>query len=112
MQTIAAENKFAIKPLTGLTRSKTDAPTQLNQAIFKAAKPLGDKPTVFTTELPSGEQVVVSVSKVQEGVMSDDDKKQLQLAIKNLGKAFGQADFNALINSLQAKADISVKAPK
>jgi peptidyl-prolyl cis-trans isomerase D len=44
--------------------------------------------------------------------MSDDDKKQLQLAIKNLGKAFGQADFNALINSLQAKADISVKAPK
>jgi peptidyl-prolyl cis-trans isomerase D len=112
MQTIAAENKFAIKTLTGMTHSKTDAPAQLNQAIFKAAKPVGDKPTVFTTELPSGEQAVVSVSKVQEGVMSDDDKKQLQLAIKNLGKAFGQADFNALINSLQAKADISVKAPK
>ncbi|MDO9161034.1 MAG: SurA N-terminal domain-containing protein [Methylococcaceae bacterium] len=112
IQSVAAENKFVVKKLTGLARNRNDIPVELRQEIFKAAKPIGDKPTVLTTELSSGEQAVVSVAKVQEGVMSADDKKQLPLALKNIGKAFGQADFNALINSLQAKADISVKVPK
>lgn len=109
---VAAENKLQVKTVAGLTRSKSDVPLQLSQAIFKAAKPVGGKPTVFTAELPSGEQVVVSLSKVKEGVMSDDDKKQMELAMKNIAKAFGQTEFNALINSLQASADISVRAPK
>jgi peptidyl-prolyl cis-trans isomerase D len=112
IQTVAAENKLQVKTVAGLTRSKEDVPLPLSQAIFKAAKPVGGKPTVFIAELPAGEQVVVSLSKVKEGVMTDDDKKQMELATKNIAKAFGQTEFNALINSLQAEADISVKAPK
>ncbi|MFA6163585.1 MAG: SurA N-terminal domain-containing protein [Methylobacter sp.] len=112
IRTVAADDKLQVKTVAGLTRNKSDVPFQLSQEIFKAAKPVGGKPTVFTAELPSGEQVVVSLSKVKEGVMSDDDKKQLELAMKNLAKAFGQTEFNALINNLQANADISVKAPK
>ncbi len=112
IQTVAAENKLQVKTVAGLTRNKSDVPLQLSQEIFKAAKPVGGKPTVFTAELPSGEQAVVSLSKVKEGVMSDDDKKQMELAIKNIAKAFGQTEFNALINSLQASADISVRTPK
>ncbi|MGZ5621475.1 MAG: SurA N-terminal domain-containing protein, partial [Methylobacter sp.] len=96
----------------GLTRSKEDVPLPLSQAIFKAAKPVGGKPTVFIAELPAGEQVVVSLSKVKEGVMTEDDKKQMELATKNIAKAFGQTEFNALINSLQADADVEVRAPK
>ncbi|MGZ8952502.1 MAG: SurA N-terminal domain-containing protein [Methylobacter sp.] len=112
IQTVAAENKLQVKTVAGLTRSKEDVPLPLSQAIFKAAKPVGGKPTVFIAELPAGEQVVVSLSKVKEGVMTEDDKKQMELATKNIAKAFGQTEFNALINSLQAEADISVKAPK
>lgn len=112
IQTVAAENKLQVKTVSGLTRSKEDVPLPLSQAIFKAAKPVGGKPTVFIAELPAGEQVVVSLSKVKEGVMTEDDKKQMELATKNIAKAFGQTEFNALINSLQAEADISVKAPK
>jgi len=112
IQTVAAENKLQAKTVAGLTRSKEDVPLPLSQAIFKAAKPVGGKPTVFIAELPAGEQVVVSLSKVKDGVMTEDDKKQMELATKNIAKAFGQTEFNALINSLQAEADISVKAPK
>ncbi|PPK75675.1 peptidyl-prolyl cis-trans isomerase D [Methylobacter tundripaludum] len=112
IQTVAAENKLQVKTVAGLTRSKEDVPLPLSQAIFKAAKPVGGKPTVFIAELPAGEQVVVSLSKVKDGVMTEDDKKQMELATKNIAKAFGQTEFNALINSLQAEADISVKAPK
>ncbi len=112
IQAVAAENKLPVKTVTGLTRSKDDVPVQLSQAIFKAAKPVGGKTSVFIVELPAGEQVVVSLAKVTAGVMTEDDKKQLELATKNIAKAFGQSEFNALINSLQAEADISVKAPK
>ncbi|MDP1664943.1 MAG: SurA N-terminal domain-containing protein [Methylobacter sp.] len=111
IQAVAAENKLQVKTVAGLTRSKEDVPLPLSQAIFKAAKPVGDKPTVFIAELPAGEQVVVSLSKVKAGVMTEDDKKQMELATKNIAKAFGQTEFNALINSLQEDADISVKAP-
>ena len=112
IQAVAAENKLPVKTVAGLTRSKDDVPLPLSEAIFKAAKPVAGKPTIFIAELPEGEQVVVSLSKVKEGVMTEDDKKQLELANKNIAKAFGQTEFNALINSLQADADISVKAPK
>ncbi|MDI1276351.1 SurA N-terminal domain-containing protein [Methylobacter sp.] len=112
IQAVAAENKLQVKAVAGLMRSNEDVPLPLSQAIFKAAKPVGGKPTVFIAELPAGEQVVVSLSKVKDGVMTEDDKKQMELATKNIAKAFGQTEFNALINSLQAEADISVKAPK
>lgn len=109
IQAVAAENKLQVKTVAGLTRSKDDVPLPLSEAVFKAAKPVAEKPTVFIAELPEGEQAVVSLSKVKEGVMTEDDKKQLELATKNIAKAFGQTEFNALINSLQADADISVR---
>lgn len=71
---------------------------------------MGGKHSVFITALPSGEQVVVSLSQVKEGVMSEEDKKQLALAKKNIAKAFGQTEFNAVVGSLQAEADISVRS--
>ncbi len=112
IQTVAAENKLQVKTVAGLTRTKNELALPLSDAIFKAAKPVGGKPTVFIAELPAGEQAVVSLSKVKEGVMTEDDKKQMELATKNIAKAFGQTEFNALVNSLLADADVSVKAPK
>lgn len=110
MQKVAADNKLEVKTHAGLTRTKNGGlPESLADAIFKAAKPVGEKPSVFISALPSGEQVVVSISKVKDGVMSDDDKKQLTLATKNIAKAFGQSEFAAVVGSLQAEADISVK---
>ncbi|MDD5579850.1 MAG: SurA N-terminal domain-containing protein [Methylobacter sp.] len=109
IESVAAENKLEIKKLTGLSRRKNELPEQLSEVIFKAVKPIGGKPTVSTTALPSGEQIVVSLSKVKEGIMSEEDKKQLELAKKNIAKAFGQTEFNAVVSSLQAEADISVK---
>ncbi len=110
LQTVAAENKLEIKTAKELTRSKNALPEQLSDAIFKAAKPVGGKPSVFIAVLPAGEQVVVSLSKVTAGIMSEEDKKQLELAKKNIANAFGQTEFNQVLNSLQADADIEVRA--
>ncbi|MDD5268769.1 MAG: SurA N-terminal domain-containing protein [Methylococcales bacterium] len=108
IQVVAADNKLEIKTEKGLVRGKNKLPEAVSDAIFKAAKPVGGKPSVFITALPSGDQVVVSLSKVTAGIMSEDDKKQLELAKKNIANAFGQAEFNEVLNSLQAEADIEV----
>ncbi len=108
IQAVAAENKLEIKTSKELARGKNKLPEQLSAAIFKAAKPVGGKPSVFISVLPSGEQVVVSLSKVTAGIMSEDDKKQLELAKKNIANAFGQIEFNEVLNSLQAEADVEV----
>jgi peptidyl-prolyl cis-trans isomerase D len=108
IQAVAAENKLEIKAEKGLARGKNKLLEQLSNVIFKAAKPDGGKPSVFVAALPSGEQVVVSLLKVTAGIMSEDDKKQLELAKKNIASAFGQTEFNQVLNSLQSEADVEV----
>ncbi len=109
IQTIATEKTLAVKSVTGLVRNNKELPWQVNQAIFKAAKPIDDKPTILTVGLDTGEQYVVRINKVTEGVMSESDKKQLKLAQLNIAKAFGETTFDAVLNSLQANADVTIK---
>lgn len=112
LSTVAAEQKLAIKKETGLTRMKATVAPQLLEAVFKAAKPVGDKATSFIVPLANGEQVIVSLSKVTAGSMSEDDKKKLQLAKKNIANALAQNEFNSLLNALQTRADISITPAK
>ena len=108
LKDVAAEYKIDIKTENALVRGKSKLPEPLTESVFKAAKPVGDKPNVFVVALLSGEQAVVSLSKVTSGVMSESDKKQMDLAKKNIANAFGQSDFNQVLNSLQASADVKV----
>jgi peptidyl-prolyl cis-trans isomerase D len=108
---VAAEYKLSVQKATGLTRMKKEFNVVLNEAIFKAAKPVADKPSIFSVALPSNEQIVVSLSKVQDGAMTQEDKKRAALATKNIAKAIGDSEFNALINTLEQKADIEVNLP-
>lgn len=110
IQKIATDYKLAVQQAPNLVRNKPGTLSeQVVDAIFKAAKPQSGKATVIVVPLPTGEQVVVSLNKVIPGVIGDDDKKQLDLARKNLGKAFGQSEFNATLASLQADADVTVR---
>lgn len=105
---VAAENKLEIRKLTGLSRNDTSVPEPLSDAVFKAAKPVGDKPTVLVAALPAGEQVVASLFKVTPGVMTEEDKKRMDLARKNIARAFGQTEFDALLGTLEEDTDITV----
>jgi peptidyl-prolyl cis-trans isomerase D len=110
IQKVAADFKLTVKEASGLMRNKNTLPEQLSDAIFRAAKPADGKATILSVALSTGEEAVISLKKVTPGVMSDEDKKQMELAKKNLAKAFGQSEFNAMLASLQANADVSIKA--
>lgn len=109
IQEIATEKSLNVNTITGLSRDNADLPSQVSQAIFKAAKPIDAKSTVFTVALETGEYYIVQVNKVIEGIVSESDKKQLKLAKYNIAKVLGESIFNAVLNSLQANADVVVK---
>jgi peptidyl-prolyl cis-trans isomerase D len=111
LQKIAADNKLEIKS-ANVNRTNVVLPPELSDAVFMAAKPLLSKASFFIVPMPSGEQVVVNLKKVTPGVMTDEDKKKFDLAKKNLARAFGQTEFNSLLGTLQAKADITIKSAK
>ena len=108
MQSIAEENGLKVKSITALTRANGELPFQVNQAVFKAAKPVNGKPTIVSVAEPSGTQNIIKILAVNEGVMSESDKVKKKLAKSNLAKAFGQADFNAALDSLQENASITI----
>lgn len=108
MKEVADTNGLSIKQYTDLSRANGELAWQVNQAVFKAAKPTPENSTVITVAGPSGEQTVINLLVVKDGEMSDSDKAKQKLAITNMGKAFGQADFHATLNSLRSKADVIV----
>ncbi|MGR9052201.1 MAG: SurA N-terminal domain-containing protein, partial [Gammaproteobacteria bacterium] len=110
VQALAEDAGLNYKKFDGLTRTSTDVSPQLLEAVFKAAKPEGGKASVFVVALDTGDQAVVNLSHVEPGAMSEDDKKRMELALTNIARAYGQTMFNAVLDSLQNQADITVKS--
>ncbi len=108
----AEAQHLTVKKVSGLGRTASEVDPALLQAIFKAAKPQADRPSVVLVDDASGGKIVASISKVSEGVMSDADKAKQALIEKNIAAAFGKAQFEAVLNELQAKADITIYPTK
>lgn len=109
LSAVAASYQLPVKKVSGLSRAATDISPDVAQAIFRAPKPKADRPSLVVIDNPAGGKVVASVTKVTEGVMSDADKAKLDLIRKNIANAFGKAQFEAVLNQLQAKADIAIR---
>jgi peptidyl-prolyl cis-trans isomerase D len=108
MDKLAKEQSIVAQKQPALSRNSGDMDWQLNQAIFKAAKPVAaDQPTIFSVGLSTGEQAVVSLLAVTDGAVTDDEKQQ-KLAKINIARALGQADFFAVLESLQTEKDIVI----
>lgn len=106
---LAKEQKYDVKKVTGLSRNKLEQiPPQLADAVFKVAKPVNDKPSISIVPLATGEQIIVSLNKVTEGKMSEDDKKKMALARKNIAYALANSEFDSVLDNIQANTKIEV----
>ncbi|AEG02608.1 SurA N-terminal domain-containing protein [Methylomonas methanica] len=107
---VAQAAKLSVKKLDGLARTSTDIEPLVNQAIFRAAKPQANQPSIVVIDEPNGGKIVASVNRVTEGEMTEADKAKQALIEKNMATAFGRAQFEAVLNQLQADADIRIRA--
>jgi len=109
---VAEAQHLQVKKINGLARSASDLPATVTQEIFRTAKPKGGQPSVAIIDQADGGKLVVSVNKVNEGVISDSEKSKQALIAKNMAAAIGKAQMEAVLNALQSKADIVVHAQK
>ncbi len=107
---LAEQNQLTVESKTGLTRNSRELPWMINQAVFKAAKPTADKPTIVIADKLDGSQAIVKLTKVEMGAMSESDKQKQSLAEMNISRAFGQSLFAAVLSGLKEKAEVSVLA--
>lgn len=112
MQEAIEGRGLKVQKISALTRSNSDVAWQVNQSVFKAAKPVEGKTTVLTVEELSGAQTVVNVIAVKEGVMTKDDKSKAELAETNMAKAFGQSEFASILESLRNNTEVKFKTPE
>ena len=78
--------------------------------MFKAAKPESGQPVPIQVALPTGEQLVALLLKVQNGVPVGQvvDEKEKDMAIKWLTGQAGNAEFSDLLDQLREDAEISI----
>ena len=95
-----------------MTRISGDVDPAVKQAIFRAPKPQANRPSVVLIDNPAGGKIVARIDQVTEGSMTEADKAKLATLKKNMAAAFGRAQFDAMLNQLQASADISIRTPE
>ncbi len=108
MADVAKEQGLNVEKAEGLTREGGKLAWQVNQAVFKAAKPLVGKPTVVIVDLPQGGQTIVNLISVAEGGAMEDQEKA-KLAQANIAKALGQADYAAVIEGIREGTRVSIR---
>lgn len=108
----AEARKLVSKKLDGLARNSTQLPAPVVQEIFKSAKPQAGQPSIAVLDNAGGGKLVLAIHKVNEGAMSEADKSKQAAISKNIAAAFGKAQLEAVLNALQAKADIQIRPEK
>lgn len=100
--------KLEVITLNDLARNNSDLAWQLNQAVFKAAKPVAGEATIIVVASAEGEQSVVKLLSVTEGSTKGDAEKE-KLAAMNIANALGKADYAAVIDGMRVNTNVLIK---
>jgi peptidyl-prolyl cis-trans isomerase D len=109
---VAQAAHLNVKKVNGLTRTTSDVDPAISQAIFRAAKPQPNRPSIVVIDDPAGGKIVASINAVKDGEMTEADKSKLVVIEKNMATAFGRAQFESVLNQLQSNADITIHEAK
>lgn len=105
----AKETGLNVKTVVSLGRESKEVSWAVNQAVFKAAKPMPGKSTIIVVDSPVGEQTVVKLVSVAEGSGSIEDKEKSKLAVANIARALGQSDYAAVIDGIRTSTRVSIR---
>jgi len=100
---------LTVGAVDGLRRDSKDVPWSVNQAVFKAAKPVPGKSTVIVVNSPEGDQVVVNLLSVIGGVQTTEDEEKAKLAQANIARALGESDYGAVIDGIRTSTKVVIR---
>ena len=105
---IAAELKLAVKDVPGLKRKDAGQPPEVVAATFRLAKPVKGQTNAETVALENGDQVVLVLQAVHDGDPTKLSKEDLLAYKRELLRAYGTSEFEAMVDALRAQAKIKV----
>lgn len=95
----------------GAVRRENDKlPNELVVALFKAFRPAADKPSFADVTLENGDQLVLAVTAIKDGVAAANDTKEQISASQFLVRSEGQREFGSFVEQLRQLADVTVRA--
>ena len=109
MEEVAKALALNVDKMTELKRGSEDLSPQLSQAVFKAAKPVAGQSTVIVLETPVGDQTVVNLLAVTDGVKTAADAEKSRLAVVNIARALGQSDYAAVVDGMRTSTRVAIR---
>jgi len=109
---LAESYHLPLKKITGLSRTGNELPPAVTMALFKSPKPQAGRPSVVVIDEPVGGKIIASIEKITDGEITEADKDKQAAIEKNIETTLGKAQLEAVINALQAKADIKIHPQK
>ena len=110
---LAQTNHLPIQSIKNFSRQDNKMPPNAVHSIFSAAKPQnGQSSVILIDDFLTGGKILLSVTHVTEGEMSKEEQSNLSTIENKFNTAIGNAQFEAVLNSLQAEADIVMHPQK
>ncbi|NOQ12883.1 MAG: peptidylprolyl isomerase [Methyloprofundus sp.] len=103
------ELELTVGAVASLRRDSKEVSWPVNQAVFKAAKPVSGKSTVIVVDSPQGDQTVVNLLSVTDGRQTNDDKEKAKLAQANIARALGESDYAAVIDGIRVSTKVVIR---
>lgn len=105
-QALAKANKYTWKPQTAIKRDAPGVPADLVREAFRMPAPVDGVSTTDGFALSGGDYVVVQLTEVKDADPANMAEPEQETVNRQLAGAHGAAEFQSLMESLEAKAEI------
>lgn len=109
LEAVAKELKLSVKKEAGLKRTDRKIDSNIVKRVFQLTKPAQDKVSHDKVILPSGDYVLLTVTKVTEVDLAAMEQPKKTSTKRNLANMYGETDFDTMLNSLKEKASIVIQ---
>lgn len=108
LEKLATDNNAAYTAPKKVTRSMTDMPRALLEAIFSAPKPAAGQPSIGGLSLDTGDFTIFAVSTVTPGHPAALTVEQWNQTEQGMAGQLGSAELTALVAQLRANAKVKI----
>ncbi|MFN5744794.1 MAG: SurA N-terminal domain-containing protein [Methylococcaceae bacterium] len=107
---VAKNMNLPVVKVDSVRRDNDKLPSELVVALFKASRPTADKPSFTDVILENGDQLVIAVTAIKDGVADAKDTQEQASASQFVVRSEGQREFGSFVDQLRQLADVTVRA--
>jgi peptidyl-prolyl cis-trans isomerase D len=108
LEDIAKKEKVSVVNKTDIMRNDTVIPNIIVSSVFKSIKPANGKATYSKAILPSGDYVLIQLTKVSNKVLDKTNKIDAIEKNKQLIQSIGTDEIEAVLSGLKKATDVQI----